>query len=54
MFAVMRRTKKDLPGEQIRPLGVRRKPHQRKIRGGYGVCFWKSLEEDLRAELDLK
>jgi hypothetical protein len=50
LFSVMRRTKKDFPAERIVPLGVRRKPHQRKFTGGYVLGFWKNLDVDLRIE----
>jgi hypothetical protein len=54
LFAVMRRTRKDFPAERIAPLGLRRKPHQRKISGGYMLFFWKNLDEDLKAEFGLE
>jgi hypothetical protein len=54
LFAVMRRTKKDFPAERIAPLGVRRKPHQRKIKVGYVLSFWKNLDEHLKVEFGLE
>jgi hypothetical protein len=50
LFAVMRLARKDFPTGRIVPLGLHRKPHQRKIRGGYMLFFWKTLDEDLKAE----
>jgi len=54
LFMVVRRTKKDFPADRITPLGVRRKPHQRKIRGGFTLFFWKNLDEELTAQLRLE
>lgn len=54
LFAVMRRNKKDFPEERVIHLETRRKPHSRRITGGYGVFFWKDLDGDLRSRFGLK
>src|SRR5262249_17353257 len=41
LVAVMSRKKNDPPAERMTQLAIRRKPHQRRITGGYGVLFWK-------------
>src|SRR5262249_52929563 len=54
LFAVMRLKKKDFPADRITHLAIRRKPHQRRITGGYGVFFWKDLDADVRSWFGLK
>jgi hypothetical protein len=54
LVAVMRRNKKDLPVDRIVQLAIRRKPHQRRITGGYGALFWKDLDADLKSQFGLK
>lgn len=54
LFAVMCLRKKDFPAERISHLTIRRKPHRRRITGGYGVFFWKDLDADIRSWLELK
>jgi hypothetical protein len=54
LVAVMSRNKKDLPAGRIVQLAIRRKPHQRRITGGYGALFWKDLDADLRSRFGLK
>ena len=54
LVAVMRRNKKDFPADRITQLAIRRKPHQRRITGGYGACFWKDFDADLRSRFGLK
>jgi hypothetical protein len=54
LVAVMSRNKKDLPAERIIQLAIRRKPHQRRITGGYGALFWKDFDADLRSRFGLK
>jgi hypothetical protein len=53
LIAVMNR-KKDFPEKRITRLAIRRKPHQRRITGGYGVIFWKELDAYLRGLFRLK
>lgn len=54
LVAVMSRNKKDLPADRIVQLSIRRKPHQRRITGGYGALFWKDLDADLQSRFGLK
>jgi len=54
LVAVMRRNKKDFPADRIVQLAIRRKPHKRRITGGYGALFWKDLDADLRSRFGLK
>jgi hypothetical protein len=54
LVAVMSRNKKDLPADRIVQLAIRRKPHQRRITGGYGALFWKDLDADLRSRFGLR
>jgi hypothetical protein len=54
LVAVMSRNKKDFPADRITQLAIRRKPHQRRITGGYGAYLWKDLDADLKARFGLK
>lgn len=54
LVAVMSRTKKDLPADRIVQLSIRRKPHQRRITGGYGALSWKDFDAELRSRFGLK
>lgn len=54
LVAVMSRNKKDLPADRIVQLSIRRKPHQRRITGGYAALYWKDFDAELRSRFGLK
>jgi len=54
VVAVMSRNRKDLPAHRLIQLAIHRKPHQRRITGGYGAICWKDLDADLRSRFRLK
>jgi hypothetical protein len=54
LVAVMSRNKNDLPSDRIVQLSIRRRPHQRRITGGYGALFWKDFDADLSSRFGVK
>jgi hypothetical protein len=54
LVAVMRRNKKNFPADRIIQLAIRRKPHRRRITGGYGAYFWEELDTNLKSRFGLK
>src|SRR5262249_464131 len=54
LVAVMSPKKKPFPADRIIQLPIRRKPHQRKITGGYGAILWKNLDAELMARFGVK